>query len=201
MRCPRASSRHWRTEWTTLRLAACAAALLAFATLAIAQSAPAFGVRTAYAQLVDGVYLLNCRLHLPLSDGMRAAIKDGVPLTLELQIDVTGARRFWTDETVASLVQRYELQYDAVSDRYVVRNLNIGQQSSFPNLDSAVEQLTRVSGLPVLDKALISSDRRYEFALRAAYDLGSMPAALRMLMFWVEDIHRVSEWYTWPLLQ
>jgi hypothetical protein len=25
--------------------------------------------------------------------------------------------------------------------------------------------------------------------------------ALRVLMFWTDDWHRVSEWYTWPLLQ
>ncbi len=206
MRCARGKHFcHWRTGGTALRFAAFAATLLACASLAFAPVAlaqePAFGVRTAYAQLVEGVYLLNTRLYLPLNDRMRSAIKDGVPLTLELQIEVSGARRYWTDETVASLIQRYELQYDAVSDRYVVRNLNIGGQSSFPTLDAAVEHLTRVSGLPVLDRALIDRERRYEFAMRASYDLGSMPTALRMLMFWVEDIHRSSEWYTWPLLQ
>ena len=33
-----------------------------------AEAAPQLGVRTAYVQLVDGVYLLNARLQLPLSD-------------------------------------------------------------------------------------------------------------------------------------
>ncbi len=202
MRCAREFAlTSWRTQRTALSLAAFGAALLAFCALAFAQAAPAFGVRTAYAQLVDGVYLLNARLHLPLNDRMRTAINDGVALTLELEIEVSGARRYWTDETVAALVQRYELRYDAVSDRYVVRNLNSGEQSSFPTLDASVEQLTRISGLPVLDQALIGSDRRYQFAMRASYDLGDMPTALRVLMFWVDDIHGVSEWYTWPLLQ
>lgn len=49
------------------RAAALGLALWALATLALAQAAPAFGVRTAYVQLVDGVYLLNARLHLPLN--------------------------------------------------------------------------------------------------------------------------------------
>jgi len=174
---------------------------LAFALAAFAQSQQAFGIRTAYAQLVEGVYLVNTRLHMPLNDRMRTALRDGVALTLELEIVVNGARRYWPDDTVASLVQRYDLQYDAVSDRYVVRNLNSGEQSSFPELDAAVEQLTRISGLPVLDRTLIESERRYEFSMRATFDLGDMPAALRVLMFWVDDIHGVSEWYTWPLLQ
>lgn len=174
---------------------------LAFAGVGVAQSQQAFGIRTAYAQLVDGVYLLNARLHLPLNERTRAALRDGVTLTLELEIVVNGARRYWPDDTVAALVQRYELQYDAVSDRYVVRNKNSGEQNSFADLDAAIEQLTRISGLPVLDQTLINSERRYEFSMRATFDLGDMPAALRLLMFWVEDIHDVSEWYTWPLLQ
>jgi Domain of unknown function (DUF4390) len=197
MRCARGLN--W--AYQPAALAACVVALCAFAGLAFAQSSQAFGVRTAYAQLVDGVYLLNARLHLPLNGRMRGAINDGVPLTLELQIEVSGARRYWMDETVASLTQRYELQFHAVSNRYLVRNLNSGEQTSFATLDAAVEQLTRISGLPVLDQALVGPDRRHEFSMRATFELGDMPAALRILMFWADDVHRTSEWYTWPLLQ
>jgi hypothetical protein len=88
-----------------------------------------------------------------------------------------------------------------VSGRYLVRNLNSGEQASYPTLDDAVEQLSHLSGLPVLDQALIETDRRYEFNLRVTLDMGDIPDALRVLMFWTDDWHRVSEWYTWPLLQ
>ncbi len=203
----RRARRNHSTQRTAARRAAPGALALAMilsclaSSLALAQASPAFGIRTAYAQLVDGVYHLSARLHLPVTERMRTAINDGVPLRVELEIEVNSARRYWLDETVAALVQRYELQYDAVSDRYVVRNLNSGEQTSFPTLDAAVEQLTRISGLPVLDRSLISDGRRYEFSMRGIYDLGDMPAALRVLMFWADEIHRVSEWYTWPLLQ
>lgn len=162
---------------------------------------PPFGVRTAYVQLVENVYLLSARLHLPLNERLRAALKDGVPLRLELELEVNGSRRFWLNEGVASLHQLYQLQYDAVSGRYLVRNLNSGEQTSFPTLDDALEQLSQISGLPVLDRALIEPGRRYDLNLRVTRDLGDIPVALRVLMFWTDDWHRVSEWYTWPLLQ
>jgi hypothetical protein len=169
--------------------------------LAAAEPSPPFGIRTAYVQLVDDVYLLSTRLHLPLNGKLREALKDGVPLKLELELEVSGSRRFWINEGVASLRQLYQLQYDAVSDRYLVRNLNSGEQTSFPTLDDALEQMTQISGLPVLDRALIEPGRRYEFNLRVTRDLGDIPQTLRVLMFWTDDWHRVSEWYTWPLLQ
>jgi hypothetical protein len=53
--------------------------------------------------------------------------------------------------------------------------------------------------LPVLDKALISADRRYEASVRAKVDYGSVPFSLRVVMFWVNDWHRESDWYTWTL--
>jgi uncharacterized protein DUF4390 len=162
---------------------------------------PPFGVRTAYVQLVENVYLLSARLHLPLNERLREALKDGVPLKLELELEVNGSRRFWLNEGVASLHQLYQLQYDAVSGRYLVRNLNSGEQTSFPTLDDALEQLSQISGLPVLDRALIEPGRRYDLNLRVTRDLGDIPVALRVLMFWTDDWHRVSEWYTWPLLQ
>jgi hypothetical protein len=166
-----------------------------------AEAAPELGVRTAYVQLVEGVYLLNARLQLPLSNRVRAALNDGVPLTLILELEVSRARHYWLDEGVASLRQEYQLQYQAVSDRYVVRNMNSGQQASFPDLDSALDQMGRVSSVPVLDEALIRKGYRHEFSLRATLNLGDMPDTLRVLMFWTNDYHRVSEWYTWPLLQ
>lgn len=166
-----------------------------------AEAAPQLGVRTAYVQVVDGVYLLNARLQLPLSGRVRTALTDGVPLTLVLELEVSRARHYWLDEDVASLRQEYQLQYQAVSERYVVRNLNSGELSSFPDLDAAIEQLARISGLPVLDESLIRRGSRHEFSLRVTLNSGDMPETLRVLMFWVDDYHRVSEWYTWPLLQ
>jgi Domain of unknown function (DUF4390) len=66
-------------------------------------------------------------------------------------------------------------------------------------VDAAIEQLSEVRGLPVLDKALISADRRYEASVRAKLDYGSVPFSLRVVMFWVNEWHRESDWYTWTL--
>lgn len=198
MRCARLFSSPGRI----LALISVASLLLPLASPgAAAQTSAPFGIRTAYVQLVDDVYLLNARLHLPLNERLRHALRDGVPLTLELGLEVTGTRRYWPDAGVASLRQLYQLQFHAVSDRYVVRNLNSGEQTSFPTLDAAAEQLAQISSLPVLDRALIERGRRYEFHLRVTLDVGDMPDALRVLMFWTDDWRRVSDWYTWPLLQ
>jgi hypothetical protein len=175
--------------------------LLASAELAQAQEGAPFGVRSASLQLVEGVYLLDARLYLPIDKRLREVLNDGVPVKLELQLEVRRGRGFWFDEDVASLAQQYSLQYHAVTDRYRVRNLNSGLETSFPTLTAAIEYLTHLTHLPVLDQTLVRKDRHYEVRMRAIVEAGSPPAALRWLMFWANDWRRVSEWYTWPLLQ
>jgi hypothetical protein len=158
-----------------------------------------FEVRSADLQLKDGVYQLNLHLDLPVSDAVRRGLAEGVPLTIELDLDIERVRQLLPNSRVAELTQRYHLQYNAVSARYVLRNDNSGQQESLSTIDAAIEQLSEVRGLPVLDKALIMPGRRYEANVRAKVDYGSVPFSLRVVMFWVNDWHRESDWYTWTL--
>lgn len=158
-----------------------------------------FEVRSADLQLSDGVYHLNAHMDLPVAEAVRRGLADGVPLTLELQLDIERVRQLLPNSRVAELTQRYHLQYNAVSAHYILRNDNSGQQESLASVDAAIERLSEVRGLPVLDKALITGDRRYEASVRAKLDYGTVPFTLRLVMFWVNEWHRESDWYTWTL--
>jgi hypothetical protein len=158
-----------------------------------------FEVRSSDLELRDGVYHLNARLDLPVGDAVRRGLAEGVPLTLEVDLDVERVRQLLPNSRVAELTQRYHLQYNAVSARYILRNDNSGQQVSSPTIDAALETLSEVRSLPVLDKALLSDERRYEASVRAKIDYGTVPFTLRVVMFWVNEWHRESDWYTWTL--
>ncbi len=158
-----------------------------------------FEVRSADLELKDGVYHLNARIELPISDAVRRGLAEGVPLTLEVDLDVERVRQLLPNSRVAELTQRYHLQYNAVSGHYVLRNVNSGQQESLGTVDAALESMSEVRSVPVLDKALLSSDRRYEASVRARVDYGTVPFTLRVVMFWVNEWHRESDWYTWTL--
>jgi hypothetical protein len=164
-----------------------------------AHAAGRFEIRAAYVERTNDVYTLNAKLNFHLPDGAQQAVQDGARLTLDLEIAVHRARSLWFDETVAVLEQHYELVYHALSERYLVRNLNSGEQSSFSNLSAAVDYLSQVHGLPVLDETFILPQERYEISLRASLDVRTMPKALRTVLFWVDDWRQSSDWYTWPL--
>jgi hypothetical protein len=158
-----------------------------------------FEVRSADLELKDGVYQLNVRVDLPVEAAVKQGLAEGVPLSLELDLDIARVRQLLPNSTVAELTQRYHLQYNTVSARYILRNDNSGQQQSLPTVDAAIEQLAQVRGLPVLDQSLLPEGRRYEASVRAKIDYGAVPLSVRILMFWVNEWHRESDWYTWTL--
>jgi hypothetical protein len=158
-----------------------------------------FEVRSATTEVVDSVHTLDARLQLVLSSEALAALESGVTLTIELQLQVIRERRFYLDDMEAELAIRYELEYSPVSQRYVVRNINSGDQDSFATLYSALNSLGRVQGLPIIDEAVLLADRNYRVRLRAMLNTERYPAALRILFFWRGQWQLQSEWFEWLL--
>jgi hypothetical protein len=158
-----------------------------------------FEVRSASMQAIAGVHTLDARLQLVLSSEALAALESGVTLTIEMQLQVIRVKRFLFDSVDAELAIRYELEYRPLSQRYIVKNLNSGDQDSFATLYSALNNLGRVQGLPVIDDALLIPDRDYRLRLRAMLNTQQYPAPLRLLFFWRGQWQLQSEWFEWSL--
>ena len=158
-----------------------------------------FVVRSAEAELRGGVYFLNAAIEYRLSSDARDALQSGVPLTIRLDVELTHRRRFWFDSEDATLRQLYQLEYHALSERYIVIGINSGIQASFATLFAALESLGRVERLPLIDAALLEDEREYDLRLRAVLDVEQFPGPLRLLAFWRRDWSLASDWYEWPL--
>ena len=158
-----------------------------------------FDIRSATTMLNEGVHELEARLQLILSDEALDALNSGVPLTIDLEFEVIRVRGLWLDASDANLTFEYELEYRPLSQRYIVRNLNSGDQDSFSTLYSALNNLGRIQGLPVIDDAVLSPGSEYRLRLRARLSTRQYPAALRLLFFWRSQWQLQSEWYEWTL--
>ncbi|MGB5621011.1 MAG: DUF4390 domain-containing protein [Gammaproteobacteria bacterium] len=156
-------------------------------------------IRSAYTAIDDGVYYLNGRVDLLLSKDAQNALENGVALNIELQIEVSQRRRYVWDKTVASLRQRYQLTYHALTGRYVLSNLNSGERESFSSLDNALVRLGDIQRLPVIDEALLDAETRYDGNLRVQMDIREMSGPLRVLTLFWGDWRVTSEWYRWPV--
>jgi hypothetical protein len=159
-----------------------------------------FEVREARTDLVSGVYLLTAEIDYRLSTEARDALQAGVPLVIRLDAEIIHPRRWWFDNDAAALRQSYQLEYHALSERYLVLNVNTSEQTSFGTLSAALESLGSLRRFPLIDAAVLEDQRGYDVRLRALLDQEQFPGPLRLLAFWRRDWSIASDWYRWPLV-
>jgi hypothetical protein len=158
-----------------------------------------FQIRSAFVVVDHGVLQLSAHIEYPINERIRTALRDGVTLAFDLEVNISRHRRLWFDATVLETTLRRELTYHAVTDRYVLRDETGAEQQSFPTLEAALEQLGRIEDLPILVQSQLRGEAPWEVAVRAGVRRGRMPDALRALVFWTDDWHRTTDWYTWML--
>ncbi|MEX0733985.1 MAG: DUF4390 domain-containing protein [Steroidobacteraceae bacterium] len=184
-----------RCRWLVLCIAL-AGATASFA--ARAQDEGRFEIRNAYVELSNGVWQLDVQLDLALADAARQAFEEGVPLVLELEVEGSVERRLLPDETVVSLTRRWQIAHDAISQRFVVTDRASGDHVSHASQEEALEALTRLSGIEIADTERLPPRGRFDMRVRAAVEIGDLPAAVKMLLFW-RSWSRSTEWYAWKV--
>lgn len=187
---------------SALRRTAAAVAALALVVLPWAAGAAAGGfaqILRASTELDEGVWYLDADIAWSPADDAREALDSGLTLDARLTIELTRRRGLLWDPEVAQLEQHYELRYHALTQRFIVRNRNSGEQSTFGSLESALRALGDVRRLPVIDDSLLDDDARYEVALRAELDMQKLGGPLALIGFLWNDWRVASEWERWPL--
>jgi len=190
--CPPRTTRLSRQAW--------AAWLLCLLMASVSASAQGrFEVRSAGARQIEGVYYIDARVDYRLSDKALEALQNGLQLNIQLQVEVIRKRAFLPDARVAELSQNALLSYQPLSQRYLVKSENSGEQSSYATLFSALNSIGRVQQLPVIDVALLDPEATYRMRVRSVLDQDTLPGPLRLLAFWSEGFRLASDWYGWTL--
>jgi hypothetical protein len=156
-------------------------------------------VQSAFVSHVSGIYQLNAHVRYPINDEIRNALREGVSLSFDLDAVVLRERRYWFNADITAVTLRRELAWQALTERYVVRDSTGREQQSFATLDDALEDLGHVEGWPIMVDSQIRDAGEYRVSVRAGMRRGKLTDTLRVILFWTNDWHRESEWYSWSL--
>ena len=158
-----------------------------------------FTIRSVETRQQDAVFLLDTRVNLAFSKEAQKALQSGIPIIILLDIEVEQLRSWWWNKTIARLQQGYLLLYHALTEKYIVNNLNSGAQHDYTSLGACLAATGHITGLPLIDSALLDKDEQYQLRLRVKLDIESLPAPMRPLAYISSDWQLASDWYTWPL--
>jgi hypothetical protein len=159
-----------------------------------------FLVEDAHAWADAGLQMLDARFAIRLSSGAREALENGVPLVLELQVQLVKAHKWFWDSVEVDLTQRRQLEYHALSRSYLVKNLNTGTQGNYRRLEEALLAAGTIQNL-VLTDAPLQPGRPYIVRIRGSLDVESLPTPVRLLAYVSSAWDMQSEWYAWQLVR
>jgi hypothetical protein len=161
--------------------------------------AQSFAVQNARTELVGKIYRLDASLKYKFPPKALEALENGVTLILALDIEVIKPRRYMWNEEIATLEQRYEIKYLALTDQYLLSNKNSGSQFVYSTLDEALATLEKINDLPIIDAHLLDKDEFYMVQIRSRLDFDSLPPPLRLKAYFSNDWWLTSGWYSWGL--
>ncbi len=157
-------------------------------------------IRDTRTLLIDGVYRVGARVDITLNETLQEALHNGVPLVLDLRVEVIREREWLFHERVAELVQKFELEYHALTKSYLVKVSSTGAQQSFRSLGSALAFIGNVYDLPLIDENLLRAGRKYWVRMRADLDVEALPTPIRVWAYLGSEWSLQGDWHRWPLL-
>lgn len=128
---------------------------------------------------------------LSFSEQARDALVHGVPLTVEVEVelrDATSLTLLFDDS------RRFEIRYLPMLEDYQLRRLDGGQDQTYPRLRHVLTALNR------LDLAFETgplAPGSYELRTRTHVDLNRLPAPMRLPARFSPQWQHNSKWSTW----
>ncbi|MHC8441231.1 MAG: DUF4390 domain-containing protein [Candidatus Eutrophobiaceae bacterium] len=149
-------------------------------------------------QLSDTWYL-TAQSRITLNKEILDFLAHGIPLHIRTRLRLRRQRSWLWDETMYVREVLRQLQYEPLSDRYVVIDARKFKRSSFRNLEQALVHLGRFENYPILQGAQLPTNGRYHATLHSGVNVESLPAAMRPVSWfsWAWDLE--SEEYRWEL--
>ncbi len=157
-----------------------------------------FNIDNLATRLVDNVFMVDVEQNFEFNDTVVEALDNGVPITLETQFLVY-TESWYSTNTILELNQRYIINYHALSQQYILTNLNTEKQSSYLSLHKVIGALKKIKDLPLVDKNLLPKDEELYIRVRNRLDISALPLPLRATAYFSASWRLKSDWATWIL--
>jgi hypothetical protein len=173
--------------------------LFLFPLALVAQDEEGFRVSNLKANLINDQYLMDADIQYQLSEKALEALVNGVPLTLEVHLQVRRRGAWIWENDLLDVRLRYQIRYHALAELYQVHDLQSDSQQNFVTRDSALAALGTIRNVPVIKQEKLEAGEVYNMALKTVLDIEALPLPLRPTAYLSPAWNLSSEWRVWPL--
>ena len=174
--------------------------LLVFTTmLVLPAQASDMSIQYATSNLVDENYVVDAFVEFDFDDEVITALSHGIPITIDIHIKIKRDREWLWDPVVRDETVSFRLERHALSDHYLLVNLQTEQKEQFQYLDEALRDLGTISQHFLFDASTIDDEASYVGHIKAVLDIESLPPPLRPMAYFSGHWRAKSEWYEWSV--
>jgi len=164
-----------------------------------AQAEGGFVITRATTTLKDDRYLLNAQVDYDFSETVLEALDNGVPLTIQIRVQVRPQEAWIWESSLVDLTQLYLIRYQPLSEIYQVTQLPHGPRQSFVTRGAAIAALGEIEGLALLKRRLLNPREHYFMHIKVSLDIEALPLPLRPTAYLTSSWNLSSGWTQWPL--
>ncbi len=178
--------------------------LLVFFGLLIASTTVAgknhgFLIKNANLVQKNGDLLLNADIEFHFSENAIESLKNAVPLTISIQLNVLQERKYVWDQSITCAKLAFRIRYHALVELFQVINEDTGVHRNFATLESAIEALGALRGIYIMKANTLDKQHQYRAEIKVGLDVERLPLALRPSANYSPDWSLSSSWYRWTL--
>jgi len=147
----------------------------------------------------DPDYLMQAEVQYRFSEPVLEALYSGVPLTLELHLQLRRVGAWIWEPDLLDQRLRYRFRYHALAELYQVTDLQSGSHQEFATLEAALAALGKIRNLPLIEAKRLDPQASYRLSLEASLDIESLPLPLRPMAYITPAWNLSSETAEWLL--
>ena len=153
-----------------------------------------FKITSQTCRSVEDAFVVDANIDFDFSDKAIEALQNGVPLTLEIHLQVRRNGAWVWERDLMDSRLRYQIRYHALASVYQVIDLQSNAQQSFVTREVAISALGDIRALPVVRHNQMEKGKIYRVELRAALDIDALPLPLRPMAYLSPSWNLSSEW-------
>lgn len=161
--------------------------------------AEGFRVAELSAEAHEGAYHLQTQIDYKLSSAAEEALVNGVPLTLEVHLQLRRKGAWIWEDDILDQRLRFMIRFQALGEVYQVTNLQSEGKQNFSTQASALKALGDLEGVPLVMMDQLTEGEIYRLSVRAKLDMEALPLPLRPFAYLNPDWRLESEWKEWQL--
>ncbi len=156
-------------------------------------------IKQAMSRLDNGFFVIDAEIDYEFSDVALEALENGVPLTVDIHVQVRRDGAWIWEKDVIDFHQRRQLRYLPLSSTYEVVGFDGEIKRRFVSRLAAIDALGEITNLTVIEASRLEEGETYRMEIRSELDIEALPVPLRPTAYMSSGWKLSSEWSQWRI--